>query len=201
MSTVTDPSAMWKTKANNSEGGDFERPSPGMYPAVLIGLIDIGTHTHVYNGKQITGRKLFLCWELTGENDSNGQAFVIAQDYTWSLHKKANLRALIEGWFGRSLSDAEEFDIISLLGKECCLTVSEGQTPNGKKFSEIKGVGPTMKGQVVPPPTRELFAFNVGLLNSSGDAVEIPEWVPRNYGRPIVDEIKASAEFQDLPGF
>lgn len=192
---------MWSTKAKNSDGGDFDRPSPGAYPAVLVGLVDLGTHEHVFNGEKKKSRKIFLAWELTGENDSNGQPFVLGQDYTWSLHKKAKLRPVIEGWIGKSFAENEEFDIISLLGKACLLTVSEGTTSSGKSFSEIKGVGPLPRGMTAPPANHELFAFNIALLNSSLDDIPIPEWMPRNYGRLLKDDVKASEEFGILPPF
>src|SRR4051812_15651725 len=122
--TATVPSP-WTAKANNSEGGDFELPPGGMYPAVLVSLIDLGTHERTFNGQTTEARKLFFVWELTGEFDSKGQPFIVAQDYTWSLHKKAKLRAMIEEWRGKGMSDEEEFDLISLLGKPCMLTLSE----------------------------------------------------------------------------
>lgn len=203
MSTVTETAAgsMWTTKANNSDGGDFERPGRGMYPAVLIGLVDLGTHTHVFQGESKKARKLFLAWELSGENDSKGEAFVVGQDYTWSLHKKAKFRALVEGWNGAAMNDAEEFDVSTLLGKTCCVTITEGQTAGGKKFSEIASVGPVMKSMVVPPATRALFGLHISQFNSSVDKVEIPDWMPRIYGRLIADEIKASEEYGNLPPY
>lgn len=198
--TATAPSP-WTTKASNSEGGDFELPAGGMYPAILIGLIDLGTHTRTFNGQTTEARKLFFVWELTGEADSKGQNFIVAQDYTWSLHKKAKLRAMIEGWRGKALNDDEEFDLISLMGKPCMLTLSEGETSSKKKFVEISAVSNPPKGLTVPPASQTPFAFNFAFISSTKDDLEIPEWVPPIYGRDVTEEIKKSAEYLKLSPF
>jgi len=199
MSTTASP---FKKQASNSEGGDFERAPAGTHPAVLVGLIDLGTHTKTFQGKpSYDAQSLFLVWELTSEFDAKGAPFLVGQEYTYSLGKKAKLRAIVEGFAGRSLADQEEFDISEMLNKPCVATVKEGLTSTGKKFSEITGIGKPMKGLTVPTPFTTPFMFALAGCVAQADIPEIPEWVPFTYGRKVMDVIKESKEYQDLAPF
>jgi hypothetical protein len=198
MSTVTSP---FTAKASNSEGGDYERPPTGSHPAVLIGLIDLGTHGFVYQGERKEARKLLFAWELTAEQNKQGENFVVAADFTWSLGKNANLRKFLEGWTGRGFANDEEFDIGSLLGKSCVVNLTEGQTAKGNKFIEVASATPPMRGLTVPPAKRPIYAFSLAQETSATEDPDIPDWVPYLYGRKVVDEVKASIEWGKLPNF
>lgn len=198
MSTVQDP---FTVTATSGEGGEFERPEPGTYPARLAAVVDLGTHTRTFQGQSKKQRRLFLVWELTGENDSKGEAFVVGQDYTFSLNAKAKFRALVEAWTGKTMADGQPFNVTEMIDKPCCVSISEGQSSTGKKFSEIASVGPVMKGLTVPELTRTPFVYTVSGENSSANDPAIPDWLPRIYGRTVVDEIKASDEWAGLPDF
>lgn len=198
MSMVASPFAI---KANSGEGGNFELPESGLHPAVLVGLIDLGTHTREFGGEKTNQHRLYLCWELTAEHDSNGQPFIVGQDYTFSLNKKAKLRAIVEGYLGRSLADGEEFDPMIMVGNPCLLNLKDGVSGSGKKFVEVASIGKPMKGQTVPPATKEFAVFSLTSINSTLDPIEIPAWVPPIYGRAVLDEVKKSHEYSKLPNF
>lgn len=191
----------FRTKATSDQGGDFELPESGTYPAVCVGLIDLGTHENTFNGQTTKARKLFIVWELSGEHDSKGRPFVVSQSYTWSLNKKAKLRPLIEAWTGRTLADNEEVDLGDILGKPCTLTLTIGTSGAGKKFVEIGGIGKPMKGMAINPPSHEPFGFALAEQVFSDAGPEIPDWIPPNYGRKVADEIKNSEEWSNLSPF
>lgn len=188
-------------QASSNEGGDFELPPAGLHPAVLIGLLDLGTHTREFGGEKSDVHKLFLVWELTAENDSKGQPFVIGQDFTHSLNKKAKLRGIVEGFLGRTLNDQEPFDLALMIGKPAVVNVMEGTSGSGKKYVEVVSVAKPMKGQNVPEITREPYVFSLTVIHSTKDDLEVPDWVPPIYGRKIEDEIKKSHEYSRLPTF
>lgn len=198
MSTATVPG--FKTKATSGEGGDFELPPSGTHPAVLVALIDLGTHQSRFDATK-TVHKILLIWELTAESDSSGNNFLITQDYTWSLNKKAGLRPIVEGFRAKTLADNEEYDLGEMLGKPCVVSLSEGVSGSGKKFMDVTSVSPPMRGLTVPPATHEPYGFLVDSLSSTLDAIDVPAWVPKIYGRNVVDDIKASHEFAKLPNF
>jgi len=195
VATMQDP---FVVTASSSEGGDFERPAPGMYPAMLVAVIDLGTHTRVFSGESKKQRKVYLAWDLTEERDSKGQTFIIGQDYTFSLNVKAKFRALVEGWTGKTMAEGTQFNITELVGKPCLVNVAEGMSASGKKYSEISSVAQPMRGMKVVETERMPFVFSVTSLNSSLDDPAVPDWLPRIYGRTILDEIKASDEFGAL---
>jgi hypothetical protein len=191
MSTMS-PFAM---RASEKEFEDFELPPPGLHPAVLVSMIDLGTHSFEYQGKTNELRKVFLVWELTGEFDSGGNPFLVKQDYTLSLGKKANFRRMLEAWAGRSFGPDEDFDALVLLGKPCVVNLSLGTNKDGsKKFIEVTGVSAPMKGQAVPPASHKPFVWHMSQAEPGNDP-PIPEWVPRNYGRLVADDIKKSKEW------
>lgn len=198
MSTSTIPD--FRTKATSGEGGEFEMPPSGTHPAILVGLIDLGTHQSRFDATK-TVHKILLIWELTAEADSKGENFLIMQDYTWSLNKKAGLRPIVEGFRAKTLTDNEEYDLAEMLGKPCVVSLSEGISGTGKKFMEVISVSPPMRGLTVPPATHQIYAFVLGLVHSTLDQIDIPEWVPKLYGRNVIDDIKASNEYAKLPNF
>ncbi len=189
----------FKRKSKSSEG-DFELPPGGSYAAVFIGLIDLGTQPREYNGKKWEEDKVYLLWELTGEADSEGDNFVVGKDYTFSLHEKANLRKMIEAYYGKRFPDDYEFDLLLLMGKPCVLGISEGKSGNDKKYVEVTSVAQPTKGQIVPPPVRKLFIFDFEFVENPAIDPVIPDWVPPLYGRRIVDEIKQSPQWKRLAG-
>jgi hypothetical protein len=81
------------------------------------------------------------------------------------------------------------------------ICLSEGVSGNGKAFIEVASVSPPMRGLTVPPASHELFGFLLGLINSTKDTIEIPTWVPRLYGRNVIDDIRVSKEYLALPNF
>ncbi len=182
-------------KANNSNGEDFELPPAGLHPANLIGLVDLGTHHSEYQGNPIEKRILFVTWELN-TLDSDGKPFLIGQDFNSSLHTKSGWRKLLEGWRGRPFGNDEEFDPIVLLGAKCVVTIQIGLSRKDKKFSEVVSVAPPMKGQVIAAPVHPNFAWHLDTWADFNLDPPIPEWMPRNYGRLLVDEIKDSDEWK-----
>ena len=200
MSTVA-PSLTFGTKVSNNEGGDYETPPSGMFPAVLVGLIDLGTTENTYQGKTSDRHKILFVWELTAEHDSHGSNFLVAQDYTWSLGKKAKLHGVVESFTGKVLNDGDEYDLGLMLGKPCVVSLTEGVSGNGKKFVEIASVTQPMRGLNVPNPTRPIVAFLLAQLGSTKDDLGIPDWIPVLYGRKVTDDIKKSKEYLALPPF
>ena len=199
MSTTT--ASPWTTKASSGEGGNYELPAPGSYPAVCVGIIDLGTHQETFQGETKSQHQIMFIWELTNEIDSKGKNFVVAQSYTWSLNNKAKFRGVVEGWTGKSLGDGEEFEVIQLMGRACVLTLVQGSSATGKAYIKVNQVVAPMKGLQVPQASLESFAFHLSMINSGLDDLNIPDWVPYHFGKPVTEKIKASQEFQSLPNF
>jgi hypothetical protein len=193
-------SVNFRMKANNNEGSDFELPHAGTHAAALVALVDLGTtESHFEAGKK--RHRVYLAWELTAEADSQGFNFVVGQDYTWSLNNKATLRSIVDGFRGQVLGNDEEYDLQLMLGKPCMISLADSLTGQNKKFSEVMSITTPPRGLTVPPPTRPIYVFHWGAIHSSKDDFEVPDWIPRIYGRTMTDELKLSDEYQNLPAF
>jgi hypothetical protein len=187
------------TKAKSNDVQDYELPPGGTYPAKLVAVIDLGTQTWLYQGQAQSARKVYLAWQLLDEAKEDGSPLIVGRDFTHSLHKKANLRAFLESWSGRTLQENEEIDLLDLLETTCNLSISEGLTATGKNYVEVASASKIMRGQVIPSATMQLKCswHLTDAVNADSDP-PIPEWLPRIYGRTVIDEIKASAEWKAL---
>jgi hypothetical protein len=199
MSTGTIPSP-WTKKATSGEGGDFELPPSGSHPAVLVGMIDLGTHDQTFSGETKEQHKILLVWELTGEFTTKGETFKVSKDFTFSLNVKAKLRAFLEGWMGRKFGDDEEIDIAQFLTRECVLNLTEGTSKGGKAFIDVASATKPMKSLAVPPRTVEPILWTFDGWNAN-DEPPVPEWVPMLYGRKVADDVKNSKEWGTLSPF
>lgn len=129
-------------------GGDFEMPEAGTYGATCYRVIDVGTQTSTYEGKETHKRQVILAWEID-EKMSDGKPFVVSAFYTASLNEKAKLRQHMAAWRGRDF-DAKElagFNPKQLLNAPCMLTL----TINEKGRVKVGGVSKLPKGMTVPP--------------------------------------------------
>jgi hypothetical protein len=173
----------------------FEIPPGGSYQARFIGLIDLGTQDHEYSGKSWTQHDIFFLWELLGEKDSEGEVFVVGQDYSLTLDKKANLRKMIESYGGKPLVDGQEIDPLLLIGKPCVVGLTEGKSGNDRKFVKVTSVASPTKGTKTPEASRKVYIFDLDLHPDFKVDPPIPAWVPYLYGEAVIDVIKRSKEW------
>jgi hypothetical protein len=186
-------------KANNQETGDFELPPAGLHPAYCVGLIDLGTHENEYHGeKKPDKRVLFIAWELAGTETNGGGPFVVGQEYTDSLGKKANWRKMIEGWRGKPFQPDELFDPINLLGVKCVVNLSIGMTKDEKQFSDVTSVSMPMKGQAFPEIHHTPYFWHFAVWEDATKDPDIPDWMPRVYGKTLLSKIKQAKEWLAL---
>ncbi len=185
----------WDVTATNTGGGDNESPPEGNHPAVLIGLIDIGTHEDEYNGQQTLNHKILLCWELTAEHKADGSPFVVCADFNLmpNLSKKSKLRGLLEGWRGKPLEDQEAINLATLIGRPCLINIVQGKSAKGNVFAKIDAVKPPIRGMTVPKPLNDPFIWN-----AIGTPFPAPSWLPYLYGRAVGDHIAESREARGL---
>jgi hypothetical protein len=197
MNTAT---SAWTRKATSNEGGDFELPPGGTYPACLVGLIDLGTHPESFNNEHKDVHKILLVFELLAENDSKGQSFKVAREFTFSLNTKAKLRAFLEGWSGRKFADDEAVDLLSYVNMNGVVNITEGTSGNGRKYVDVASVTKPMRGLTVPNRSVEPVVWTFDGWNSN-DEPPIPPWVPMVYGKAAAEKIKASREWAQLVPF
>lgn len=183
-------------------GGKFELPPAGVFPAVCVQVIDLGTQRNEYDGDITNVRQVRLGWELTGEDKlgsgashlmNDGNPFLVTEIYTLSLNEQANLRAILEGWRGVTFTDDElkGFDIAKLLGKPCLLDIEHKAKRNGGTKSKVKSAKRWPSGQPTPAFKNSTVMFS---LNEFSQPVfeSLSQWVR--------DKIASSPEYAKLKG-
>lgn len=177
--------------ASASGNKDFELCPQGVTTARCYRIIDLGTQTWEFKGKQKQGRKVLINWEtaeLATEGDNAGRPLMVGNKYTVSLHEKAVLRKDLESWRGRKFTEAEleGFDITKLLGAACMLNIVHS---DDGKYANIASIMPVAKGMQVPP------AVNTPVLFSLSD---FDQAVFDSLSDGLKDMIKKSPEYQEI---
>lgn len=126
----------------------------GTFMARVVGLIHIGTYEDEYMGDPIISNKIRLTFELPDEKfifkeGEEPRPFVVSQEYSLSMGEKANLRKVVEGIVGK-LDKPSDFDVETLMGKECIVTIKHKEDKKGGIWPMISSTSPLMKGQVCP---------------------------------------------------
>lgn len=103
-------------------------PAPeGMHLAVCADVQDLGLFPKVWEGKQILNddgtptmiRECRIVWELAVKQ-KNDKPFTVANKYSFSLGKKANLVKMLTKWVG---APKVGFDLDSIIGVPCQILV------------------------------------------------------------------------------
>lgn len=116
-------------------------PAPeGLHQAVCIDVVDLGIQKTQY-GDQV---KIEVRWVIEEIDPKTGKQHMILRRFTPSLHKKANLRSVLESWRGKKFSDEElkGFDIEKLIGANCQIQVCHNITSEGDTYANVQAVVP-----------------------------------------------------------
>jgi len=143
-----------RTQSNTKK---FEIIPAGSYPARCYSMIEMGTNEETYQGVSKMVNKVRITWELPTETmvfkeERGPEPRVISKEFTLSMHEKANLRAFLENWRGKSFTEkeAEAFDVTNLLGVPCLLSITHKAATNGNTYANISSVSLLPKGMECP---------------------------------------------------
>ena len=120
---------------------EYEIPPAGLHAAVCVDVVDLGVVDTGF-GPQV---KIKIVWQLA-ETNKKGYRFLVSQRYTPSLHKKSKLRPILESWRGRPFTPADEkkFDIESVLGANCQLSITHNVTDEAV-YANVSAVVPSAR--------------------------------------------------------
>jgi len=166
----------------------------GTHIARSYSMIDIGTVEWEWQGETKYTQKVRLSFELPHEmRDFGGEEkpMVISKEYTKSLHEKSNLRKDFESWRGKSFSNEElkSFDLTSVLGAPCNISIIHETNKKGSEFAKIGGISSMTKGSKCPEQFNENFIFNYEDNFNEEWLEQQPEW--------IKDQIKNTDEYKN----
>lgn len=209
---------MGLTVRDSGGGGSFTPVPPGMHLARCYRVIDMGTQTTTWQGKEKQQPKVMLQFEVHSE-DADGKPLVtdkgeplsISKNFTASLGEKAALRAELENWRSRGFTADElaGFQLKNVLGAWAMLSVVKEQGKDGKEYTNITSINPvpaSMKKAGLPEGHNELKIFDIdspdmALFETFGQRMRekieaSPEWQQR--GSPAQQSSSGGSKFEDM---
>jgi hypothetical protein len=183
--------------ASSTGGSNYEPIAAGTYVARCYSMVHLGTIKESYMGEEKYVNKVRLTFELPTElkvfKEENGeQPQVISKEFTLSLGDKSNLRAFLNSWRGKALTEDEckSFDIAVLAGKACTLSIiHKTSKASGKTYAEIASIGGVMKGMDVPAIMNPEMVFSVNNFDQVAFD-SFPDF--------IKEKIESSNEYQQI---
>ena len=137
------------------EQKEFKQIDAWTYPARCYWIIDLWTRREFFkkDNKEADIHKIRFLFEFPTEvavfkDELWEQPFALSKDYTFSFADSGNLKKMVESWIWRKFTDEEKeigFNITSLIGLTCQITVIKRESGNGKIYSEIQTITPIMK--------------------------------------------------------
>ena len=122
----------------------------GLHSAIIVDAVDLGQQESPWGAKH----KLSLVFE-TQLQDEEGNHYILAKRYTWSLHEKSSLRKDLERLLGKKFTPEELLAGIDLeevlIGMSCqVLVVHNDSQENSRTYANIESILPykTSSGQV-----------------------------------------------------
>lgn len=147
------------TYASDTGGGkDFDPVPEGSHLAVCDLFVDLGMQDSHFGVKH----KIFLRWQIPAlrlKYEKDGETFdvpmTVGGQYTLSLSEKSNLRPMLQAWRGKAFTPEElkKFDVTTVLGKPCMITVTHAPKADGGVYSNVGAVAKLPAG--ITPPTLE----------------------------------------------
>jgi hypothetical protein len=138
--------------------GDYENAPEGTVQAVVVDVIDLGMRPNKFKpGESV--QKAQVAFQ-TEDETSAGSPFVVRSfPMTASMDRKANLRKLIETING-SIKDEDldaegEFDIESIIGRNCLVTIEHSPEKEGKIYANVVAVGALPKSMKTKLESRD----------------------------------------------
>ena len=201
----------WKLPAT-SGGGGSEKAPPGNHPAVLVGMVDLGTQwVNGFQGAEGRwARKGYFVWELVGEPVAGqpSRNHLVGCDLTMSNNEKATLRKWVEARTGRKLPDGAPLDLEAELGQPCLLNV----VANAKGYPKVDGLTALPRGMSAPPAKTAPFAWPLlppppgsppaawakWRADLPARLADLPGWLPWHYGKPLSEHVLSCREMNQI---
>lgn len=142
-----------ETQSNKRD--NIELVPHGMHLVICTSVVDLGTQTSVYEGKENINRKLILTFEfplhrqLFYESDTVPRPSVLSLDFNWMISKnqktgkRTKLLEFLESIFGIITPEQQKtFDISTLVNRFYVATVQQYQKKDTSYASKIIAVAP-----------------------------------------------------------
>jgi len=193
------------------EGSSFEPAPAGTHVARCVGLIQLGTQTTEYQGKEgKPRRKIMLLWELPNElrefNEDEGQKpFIVSHIYSLVINDKATWTIHIESWLNKKID--KYFNPLTLLGLPCTLTIQhKSATSDPSKIrGKVTGITGLTKEQTCPdritPIKKLLFEeWDQGLFEEQSEWIQNTIMQSKEYKQIVFTPVEKDLHWIDDEG-
>ena len=143
---------------------EFKPLDAGTHLAICDAVVAVGLQKTKFGNKDT----LYLRFEVpaerfkfTRDGEEVDEPGTIWARYNNNLHEKAKLRQHLEAWRGKDFTPQEEvegFDLSTLLGKPCVISVKHNHNGN-KTYANVDTVAKIMKDQEIPPQELPSICF------------------------------------------
>lgn len=185
-------------KIKKKAGQSVPPLAPGTYPAVCVGIVDLGEQYS--QGFKKCSNKLLIIWEIpsqTIEIDEEEKPRWLSKEFTASLHEKSALHQTLLSWRGRAFTEEElsedengflRFSTVEMLGTGCLLQVIVEEKEGGS-YNRITSVVALPAGMDPPAPQNPLLSFDIDQWDQQTFEA-LPAWIQQR--------IQKSTQFQKL---
>lgn len=165
---MTDTNEEFMGFTPNTGGGGYETLPEGTYDFVIHGVVGLGLHKKVYQGKEMRPEpKIKLIFEIPEHIRKDGQTELLTIKFPLSNNEKSNFYKFCTAVLGASVTSNEEnmkklcysAGLKSLLGHSGTLTVVTWTNGEGRSVDN-KGFYPLHPKVAKPVATREPIFFN-----------------------------------------
>lgn len=173
--------------ASAKGGGQKQLPPAGTHLARCFAVCDLGTQLGEFQGKPKKARKCRIFFELPNEQavfqeERGKEPFTVSKEFTLSLHKKAELRKVLESWRGRAFDEAEleKFDVAKLVGAPAIITIGHEPRKDGDgSFAKILNVAKLMAQMTnsMPPAISKAWCYEITMGRTSEQFQRLPDWL------------------------
>lgn len=199
-------------KVKNKKGPTLPPIDGGTYPAVCVGVIDLGEqHNEKFN--KYADKVLFI-WELPRvliDVEGEQKPRWLSRDFSATLNEKSNLTKFLVSWRGKNFTEEElngdGFDLKQMLGEGCLLQVIV-EEKEGKQYNRITGCVGLPEEMPAPVTASDLLWFDMDEWDDDAIA-KFPEWVQgkikkstqyqKNHAPDTAVEVKAPSAESECP--
>lgn len=181
----------WRKPATKPQEYE-ERPlcPPGTFPAAVVGVLELGTHTEDTDYGETDRQKLAIVYELAVPQP-NGEQFLFAEYLTFSEYTTSNFYKRYSTIMGIP-PIGSDMNPTQLLGRPCGVSIEhrEGGKRQTRTYANLAEVIPPLYGQQPYQPRRQPTSW----ATFEGTPPPDLSWVPSIYGKSLKSIIESSHE-------
>ena len=179
----------------------------GTHIAKCFKMIHVGQIDYLYQGEPKKRNSLWVYFELPNElqtfnSDIGEQPYSVNIEYNLTFYEAAKLFKHINSWRGKTLTPQEldDFEVSSLIGKSCMLTIVHNIAASGKTYANINSITGMPKGMDAPKQINDSFIWDYNDNFSINEFNKFPQFMQEKI-QSTPEWKQKTEDKKDIPGF